>query len=191
MIRAIIFDCFGVLTADKWHEFRQSLPEGQQAEASDLNQQYCRGIITKDEFLSSVTELTGQDASFTRELVDNEASKNHQLLEYIAQLRKNYKIGLLSNVATPWITDTFLTDEEQALFDNMVFSYETRLTKPDPRIFELATERLDVQPAECVFIDDIARYCQAAREVGMQAILYENFPQMRTDLEKLLDNKKP
>lgn len=186
MIRAIIFDCFGVLTADKWHEFRLSLPAEQQSEASDLNQQYCRGIIAKDEFLAAVKQLTGHDASFTRELIDNEDSKNHRLLGYIGELKQQYKIGLLSNVATPWITDTFLTAEEQVMFDSMVFSYEARLTKPDPRIFELAAARLAVQPTECIFIDDIARYCQGARDVGMQAILYENLPQMRRDLTQVV-----
>jgi len=187
MIKAIIFDCFGVLTADKWHEFRLGLPEDQQPEASDLNHQYCRGIITKDDFLAAVTELTGRDAAFTRELVDNEDSKNYRLLEYIRELKQQYKIGLLSNVATPWITDTFLTAEEQALFDTFVFSYEVRLTKPDRRIFQLAAERLDVQTGECVFVDDIARYAQAARDAGMQAVAYENFPQTQADIIKILD----
>jgi epoxide hydrolase-like predicted phosphatase len=189
-IKAVIFDCFGVLTADKWHEFRLSLPAEQQADASDLNQQYCRGMITKDAFLSSVAELTGRDASFTRELIDNEDTKNHQLLDYIRELKPHYKIGLLSNVATPWITDTFLTSDEQALFDAFVFSYEARLTKPDPRIYQLMADRLAVQPEQCIFIDDIARYCQAARDIGMQAITYRNFIQLRQELDNVLDKKE-
>jgi FMN phosphatase YigB (HAD superfamily) len=43
-----------------------------------------------------------------------------------------------------------------------------------------------VRLEECVFTDDREDYCEGARAVGMQAILYKNFTQFRADLEKLL-----
>lgn len=188
MIKAIIFDCFGVLTADSWHEFRLSLPTAMQPQASELNQQYCRGAITKQDFLESVAKLTGKSIEQIRQVIDNEHDKNNQLLAYIASLKPQYKIGLLSNVASNWIREHFLTAKEQALFDNMIFSYEVGLTKPDPRIFDLACQRLGVQPAEAVLIDDIERYCEAARKEGMQAIQYRDFKQVTIDLSHLLAN---
>ena len=45
VIKAIIFDCFGVLTADQWHEFRLQLPREEQSAASELNQRFCSGEI--------------------------------------------------------------------------------------------------------------------------------------------------
>ncbi|RKN84229.1 HAD family hydrolase [Paenibacillus ginsengarvi] len=41
-----------------------------------------------------------------------------------------------------------------AYFDEVLFSYEVRLAKPDPSIYKLACERLGVAPGECVFIGD-------------------------------------
>lgn len=186
MIRGIIFDCFGVLTADKWHEFRCSLPAELQGEASELNQQYCRGELQREAFLAAVARLTGRERGFVAQLIDNEQDKNRRLLEYIASLREQYKIGLLSNIATPWITDHFLTAQEQALFDEMVFSFEAGMTKPDPRIYQLTCERLQVEPRQAVMIDDIEHYCQAARDTGMQAITYKNFVQFCQELERIL-----
>ncbi len=108
------------------------------------------------------------------------------MLDYISELKKDYKIGLLSNVANSWITDSLLTKEEQALFDSMIFSYQVGMTKPDPRIFILACQRLGVSTHEAVMVDDIERYCSAAKAEGLQAIPYHNLHQLKEQLEKLL-----
>lgn len=187
MVKAIIFDCFGVFTADSWHEFRMNLPKDQQERASDLNHQYGAGMIAKDEFLKSVSELTGQSQEFISQLIDNEHSKNLPLLNYIAtELRPKYKIGILSNVASNWIRDYFLTPDEQKLFDDMVFSFEEGTTKPDPRIYETAAERLGVEPEQCIYIDDIDRYAAAAEGVGMKALVYKDFQRLKQEISALL-----
>lgn len=186
MIKAIIFDCFGVLTADSWHEFRMSLPSEQHTPASDLNHQYGAGVINKEEFLGSVSELTGQPEDAISKLIDNEQSKNLALLNYIGVLKRQYKIGLLSNVASNWIRDEFLTAEEQKLFDAFVLSFEEHITKPDPRIYRVAARRLGVLPEECVYIDDIDRYAAAARDEGMSGLVYHNLSELKTELEPLL-----
>jgi epoxide hydrolase-like predicted phosphatase len=186
MIKAIIFDCFGVLTTDRWREFVATLPEEQRQSASDLNRSYGAAHIDKTEFLQQIYELTGKKPQDIDQLLDNDAYKNVELLKLIAELKPNYKIGLLSNVASNWIRDQFLTTGEQELFDDLVFSYEVRMTKPDPRIFELAVERLGVKPDECILIDDVEYYCDAARESGLEAICYQDLQQTKTQLDGLL-----
>ena len=187
MIKAVIFDCFGVLTTDTWRAFCDSLPPGADvARARELNHRYDEGLVSREEFLDGVFQLTGQRPRQVEKLLDSEITKNRLLLDYIRELKPRYKIGLLSNVATPWITDTFLTAEEQKLFDDMVFSFEVSMTKPDPRIFQVAADRLGVTPADCLFIDDIASYAAAARKVGMPAVVYQNYPQTRAEIEKIL-----
>ncbi len=187
MIKAIIFDCFGVLTSDSWKEFCASLPEGPGLEkAHELNHAYDAGFITLREFAEGVHQATGKTPMQVEQLLDNEVSKNTALLEYISELKQNFKIGLLSNVGTNWIRDRFLTQSEQALFDDMVLSYEAGTTKPDPRIFELACSRLQIEPSAAVMIDDIERYCEAARDVGMKAVVYVDLQQLKQDLEPIL-----
>lgn len=186
MIKAIIFDCFGVLTADSWHEFRVSLPADQQGEASKLNHKYCAGSIGKAEFLQSVSSLTGRPESFIASLIDNENSKNIPLLEYIGQLKQDYKIGLLSNVASDFIQEKLLTEEEQKLFDSFILSYKYGLTKPDPEMYKLAAKKLQVKPLECVFVDDIENLAKASEAIGMKAIVYKDLPQMKHELNRIL-----
>jgi epoxide hydrolase-like predicted phosphatase len=188
MIKAIIFDNFGVFTTDTWREFVGTLKPDQIEPARALNRAYDSAHITLDEFLHEIEELTGKQPQLVEKLLDSDTTKNTELLNYIKTLKPQYKIGLLSNVGTNWIRDSFLTQQEQALFDDFVFSFEVHMAKPDPEIFTLACERLGVEPKEAVMIDDIDRYCAVAKEQGMQAIQYTDFASMKKQLEAILAN---
>ena len=186
MIRALIFDCFGVLTVDTWQEFVTSLPLDQQAEARVLNRVYDACHLSRDEFEQAIQGLTGKQPRYVEDLAGNELRKNTDLLNLIKELKPSYKIGLLSNVGTNWVLDHFLTAKEQALFDTFVFSFEVGLVKPDEQIYRLVCERLGESPDACLLIDDLERNCQGATDIGMQAIVYQNLTQMRSDLSKTL-----
>lgn len=189
MIKAIIFDCFGVLTADSWREYCNSLPPSIDVEAARrLNLQMDAGLITKEEFLGQASKITKDTPQEMSKHVANETSKNGQLLGYIKQLKLKYKIGLISNIASDWICGTFLSKEEQLLFDDMVLSYKVGMTKPDPRIYLLACQRLSVEPEEVIYVDDIEQYSQAAKAVGIKAIVYVDFDQLVVELEDILQN---
>jgi epoxide hydrolase-like predicted phosphatase len=186
MIKAIVFDCFGVLTTDKWKAFMSTLPVDQKTPAHNINHEYDGGHITKAMFIARIKELTGRDPGEVEAARNGDLTRNVELLHYIAKLKQNYKIGLLSNIATNWVRERFLSAEEQALFDEMIFSFEVGVTKPDHRIFELACQRLGVETDEAIMVDDIEAYCDAAQQTGMQAIVYSDFAQMKAELEKML-----
>ena len=87
-------------------------------------------------------------------------------------LRPAYRCSILSNA------DVSLRGRLEGelalhhLFDDIVVSAEVGVAKPAARIFQLAAERLGVAPAACVFVDDWDQNVEAAREVGMQAVLH-------------------
>jgi HAD superfamily hydrolase (TIGR01509 family) len=111
---------------------------------------------------------------------------NWPLLAFIKGLHPDYKVGLLSNA---W-DDLRKTMQERwnmaVLFDDLVISAEVGIAKPDPRIYRLALQRLDVQPAEAVFIDDMPVNVEAARREGLFAIQFLDTQQTLTDLQSLL-----
>lgn len=186
MIKAIIFDCFGVLTGDKWKEFVGSLPKDQKEPARVLSRALDSGILGHDQFYKQIFELTGRQPEEVEGIINAEMHKNTPLLSYIANLKRNYKIGLLSNISSNWIRDSFLNAEETALFDDMVFSYQVGTVKPDPRIFEVAAQNLGVDFSECVFVDDGIGNCEGAKRVGMHTVLYQDYTQLKSELEQLL-----
>jgi putative hydrolase of the HAD superfamily len=96
-------------------------------------------------------------------------------LETLALLKNDgYKIGLLSNCSIEipilW-PETVFAD----LFDSAIFSSRERLKKPDPRIYNLACERLGVAPGQCLYIADGENYeLAAAAKVGIHPLLLRN-----------------
>jgi putative hydrolase of the HAD superfamily len=188
MIRAIIFDCFGVLTQDNWNDFWTSLPSKDlRSRARELSKSHNDGLLTLDEFTKQLSELTTKPTSEISGIFsDTGPVKNSRLLEYIGELKNDYKIGLISNVGSSWIEDELLSKEERSLFDSTIYSYQVGITKPDPRIYLLATSELNVKPNECVFVDDIAEYCKAAERLGMKSIIYDTFFDFKKNLLRLL-----
>jgi len=58
-------------------------------------------------------------------------------------------------------------------FGGAVYSHEEKLCKPDPAIFRVAIERFGLQPADTLYLDDLAPNIAAARELGFQTLLYD------------------
>ncbi len=57
-----------------------------------------------------------------------------------------------------------------ALFDHIIESAKIGLRKPDPRIYRMMTETLNVDPKNCVYLDDLGVNLKPAREMGMTTI---------------------
>jgi epoxide hydrolase-like predicted phosphatase len=117
------------------------------------------------------------------------------LLAWIRQLKTHYKIGIISNAMSD--TRAFLTEQLQIseAFDDMVFSAEIHLMKPDPRIYRLALDRLGVEAEAAFFVDDSRPNVDGARRLGMKAVHFRNPRETRQALIKLLtelpDGDKP
>ena len=73
--------------------------------------------------------------------------------------------------------------EVMALFDHVIESAKIGLRKPDPRIYRMMTDTLGVDPACCVYLDDLGVNLKPAREMGMTTIKVLNGPQAITELE--------
>jgi len=188
MIKAIIFDCFGVLAEDGWMPLKRKYVGDNTRlaqEISDLGKQNEYGFIDNEVHLKKMAKLMNIDTYTLREALGKRVP-NTELFEFInKELRGNYKIGLLSNANYDVVNDLF-TKEQAAIFDASVMSYESRLIKPDKRMFELMSERLGVKLGECIFIDDQERYCVAAESYGMQAHYYKNPDELKEYLKRLL-----
>src|SRR3990167_6340521 len=120
-------------------------------------------------------------------VVEQEMLPNRMLLDYIkTELKPKYKIGIISNALADFLYE-ILPEEDVKLFDDIVLSHRAGVAKPEPAIYEMSLNNLGVRTEDAVFIDDIELFCDTAKALGMQAILYEDFEQMQTDLESLLN----
>jgi FMN phosphatase YigB (HAD superfamily) len=190
VIKAIIFDCFGVLTTEGFRSFCTKFLAGEPgnvAKAQDAMDQLNIGLISVDDFTKTLSELSGESVAVVGEHLEKN-TPNRDLFDYIRwTLKPQFKIGMLSNAGADWLAEMF-ESKDMDMFDDKVLSFSVRMTKPDPEIYKLAAERLGVEPSECVFVDDIHSYCEGARAVGMGAVWYQDFKSMKTDLKKLLNS---
>jgi len=73
--------------------------------------------------------------------------------------------------------------EVMALFDHVIESAKIGLRKPDPRIYQMMVEKLDVDPKACAYLDDLGVNLKPAREMGMTTIKVVNAAQAIAELE--------
>ena len=73
--------------------------------------------------------------------------------------------------------------EVMVLFDHVIESAKIGLRKPDPRIYEMMTTKLGVDPKNCVYLDDLGINLKPARDMGMKTIKVLNGPQAIAELE--------
>ena len=188
MIKAIIFDFFGVLSTEGFKRFCDTyFPDDQvrRKQAIRLVTDHDAGLITKNEYAKGLAKLAGVSLDIVAQnMGDN--TPNDPLLAYIKRdLKPKYKISVLSNAGDDYISQ-ILDPADLAIFDDVVLSYRHGMVKPQKEIFEFAVRRLKVLPVEAVFIDDSVNHCAGAVAAGLKAVHYTDFPQMRIELEKLL-----
>jgi putative hydrolase of the HAD superfamily len=109
-----------------------------------------------------------------KQIVDvcyNEVEKNlGRNREILTRLHNNYKLGVVSNFNGN--LDVVCREFKIApVLDLVLDSGNLDVSKPDPRIFELAAERLQLDPSECYFIgDSFERDIVPAKKVGFSTI---------------------
>lgn len=191
MIKAVVFDCFGVLATEAWLPFKAKYfgdaPEKYE-EASDLAKRANAGLISHQDFIATAAEMAGITPQEAEHFISRNVP-NEELFEHIRELKKTYKIGFLSNIAGNFLHRMF--DEKQlGLFDEICLSFETGFVKPDPQAFINIADKLGVEPGEAVMVDDQERIITGAREAGLKAILFKDAEQFKKELASLSQSEK-
>jgi putative hydrolase of the HAD superfamily len=109
-----------------------------------------------------------------------------EFVQFLHEVRKTRKIALLSNA---WPGERHVFGNEfglATLTDTIILSCEEGLAKPDPLIYALAAERLQLPHASIVFIDDYPPNVSAAQACGMHGVVFETREQTIAELQTLL-----
>ena len=152
---------------------------------TDLQIQYETGLISGDQFIDAIAQSLGRSVD-TREMLRAAADMfipNHQVLPVLERVAGlGIPIGLLSNTCEAhwqWILEQQYP-QVAGRFEPVILSFEVQSMKPDPLIYQVATEKAGCDPAGIFFTDDRLDNVEAARRAGWQA---EPF----TSADRLLD----
>ena len=196
MIKAVLFDYGGVLSeGGNNHSIGDTIAAllGKRLAWSDVepwHEKLRLGTIASDEFLRALGDLADSSSHLT--VQDwNDASyalfvRSASVYDLAARLRAHgIRTGILSNVY-PMTMQVLQASGSYEDFDPIVLSCEVHRVKPGRDIYQLALQKLGVQPGEVLFVDDQEKCLLPARELGMHTVLAESPGQIVVDVTALV-----
>jgi len=199
-IKAIVFDIGGVMeiTPDlgldaKWEE-KLNLERGElNKKLGDVWRGGSIGTISIEDVHRRIGEIMSWSNAHVNEFMDDIwreylGTLNVELVEYFRSLRPKYQTAIISNSFVGAREKEAEHYQFDTLCDFITYSHEVGLRKPDPRIFQLACERLGLQPHEVIFVDDHKEVYASAQEMGMHCIEYKDNAQVIAEIEACIAN---
>ncbi len=191
MIRTFLFDMGNVLLHFSHQKMCRQIGELCNASADEIHQllfdsglqlDFERGRYSKEEFHALVNQCRpnrGANVEFGLEDFMRASSDifelNAPMLPVLDALKvRGHRLLLLSNTSIAHVE--FIQRQFDLLhrFDDFILSYEAGATKPDPAIYAAALEKIDCDPTECFYTDDIAEYVAAGRSHGFHAEVFSD-----------------
>jgi putative hydrolase of the HAD superfamily len=194
--RAAFFDFGGVLTTPVWDSFASFCrSEGldpdtiknlfrSDPEALRELRELETGAVTEREFETTFGRRLGlEDPDGLIDSMFAGMKPDEAMVAAVKELRDaGVLTGLISN---SWSTAHYDRKMLAELFDTVLISAEVHMHKPQPEIYRLASDRLGVEPAECIFVDDLRENCEGAEAVGMTAVRHGSAPETLARLAEL------
>lgn len=204
-IQTIIFDFGGVLyktpslaSMNRWKRFISLEDHPEIAEMLDnpndsqLVKDICLGKISEDEIWSTMAEKWHLSPAFLKGLRERFFARrklNKPMFKLLGELKKDYQTAILSNAGDQsrrLMEDVYHLDQ---VAEEIIISAEEGVIKPDRRLYEIAVERLETEPQQCVFLDDLEENVIAARAFGMHAVQFTDNVQARSEIMHILEGK--
>lgn len=197
MITTIIFDIGNVLADFTWREHYKSFGYDDEmvdriARATVMNPTWNendRGVMKEEdiiqEFVKSDPEIE-QDIRKVLQDVSTIVARNDYAIPWIQELKsKGYRVLYLSNFSKKAEADCAAALDFIPYMDGGILSYQEKVIKPMPEIYQLLIDRYGLVPEECVFMDDTPANLAGAEKFGIHTIHFQNQAQAIGELRKL------
>ncbi len=150
---------------------------------TDLERHFEEGKIDGTAFTRGCREALGLDIKeqVLRAIWADMFVEDTEVSEIVRRVKKHHPVLLLSNT-NPWHWE-FAMSRFPIIseVERHILSYQVGCLKPDRRIFKAAAKHVD-DVSQAIFIDDWRHNVQAARQFGMQGVVYANARQLGTQL---------
>lgn len=205
-LQAVIWDFGGVLTSSPFEAFtryeaEKGLPRDfvRSVNAQNIHENAWakleRSEVSADEFdglFRAESKALGHEVPGKDILGLLSGDIRPPVVEALKVCKSNVKVGCITNNAPVGKGAGMSSDAHKATqvaeimthFDHVIESSKLGIRKPDPRIYALMCEALDVDPARCVYLDDLGINLKPARAMGMHTIKVLNEAQLLQDLRE-------
>jgi len=151
-----------------------------------------RGELSEVEFIARIQREIGEQPRIdgVGEALMAGLDRNPEMIDLMADLRgRGLRMALLTNNVREWEPRwRAMLPEIDDIFEVVVDSAFVGMRKPEHEIYHLTVDRLGggLRAEDCIFVDDMAINCDAAREIGMTAVQFETTDQARSEIERAL-----
>ena len=184
--KAIIWDFGGVITSSPFNAFNEfeevnGLPKDIirtiNSENPDMNAwaQFESNSITIDQFddlFLKEAKAKGFDIKGRDIIKLLKGSIRENMVSFLRELKADFKLGCITNNVKPSSEEN--TDNETkvaiSIFDHVIESSIVGIRKPNPEIYMMSCDALNVSPDQCIYLDDLGINLKPARELGMTTI---------------------
>ena len=198
MINTVIFDIGNVLVDFDWEEFIHRMFPGRDELIAELDEavwggrrwdRLDAGDDPEEVFAKIISYAPNREKELRKvfENVGDTLKKRPATHGWLKDLKaRGYRLLYLSNYSRYVMAKNPEVLDFLPLLEGGVFSCDVKLIKPQREIYECLAKKFHLNPSECVFLDDIERNIQAARDFGFNAIQFVTFQQAKNDLDKFL-----
>ena len=198
MIKNIVFDIGNVLAGFCWQEYYKSFGYSEEifeklADAtvrSAFWNEMDRGKLSDEQLLAG---FIANDPSIEKEIqevfsdIRGMIKRYDYALPWVRELKeRGYGIYVISNFARRAHEQCIDALDFLKEVDGGILSYQVKMIKPSPEIYQLLCSKYDLAAKECVFIDDTVKNVEAAIKEGMKGIIFHSLEQTKGELEKIL-----
>ena len=180
MYKAVLWDFGGVMTSSPFEAFNRF----EQAENLPFDQLFA------DEALMQGHAVRGQQI-----LALLSGDIRPEMVKALTLIKATMKVGCITNNVKNAGSGAGMARDPQrvaqfeavmALFDTVIESSKAGIRKPDPAIYQLACDTLEIEPSEAIFLDDLGINLKPAKAMGMTTIKVLNSEQAIAELESHL-----
>lgn len=197
MIRNVIFDIGNVLVDFRWKEYL--IDKGFSADmikrivkasvASPYWDEFDKGALSEEEtmrlFISCDSEIE-KELHEAYDSIVGMITRREDAIPWVKALKEaGYGVYYLSNFSKKAYDECYDTIDFLPYMDGGVLSYQEKVIKPDPAIYNILLERYGLTPSECVFIDDTEKNITSARELGFAGIVHTSYDDTSKQLADL------
>lgn len=155
---------------------------------SRVEKAYTRGEITTREFFRHAQRALNVKVNFGTfsHLWNDIFWENKGIRPILRRLNRQYPLYLISN--TNELHFNHVRREFPQIFRYFKRTFPSHLVgcrKPEPRIYRVVLKTVKLRPEETVFIDDMPRFIEAAKKIGMNVIRFRSNSQLRRELRRL------
>ncbi len=186
MIRNLVFDLGNVLVEFKPKDYIKSLGFNEE-DATNLHKiifkdkrwnEFDRGTITIDEYIEALKSENPEyieriDMIFSKDWISNLLKPKLETIEFLEKMSKYYGIYVLSNISMCALEYLKTLDFWKDV-DAGTYSYQIGYCKPESEIYEAFFEDNNLNPQECLFLDDLLPNIEAAEKAGMKGIVFKD-----------------